>query len=301
MYSNKVSAMATIDTDMKFQIFKDQQLGRGTYGEVFKARCDGLPCAAKVFYIDSCDLESTERGKKIMEECRIMKASRHPCIIQYLGVVRDPSTQSLVLLMELASQTLTTMLRTCLKPPAQRLQVDLSRDIALVIAYLHQNKILHGDLSSNNILITAGGRKAKVCDFGTALMLDERKEQDLIVLPGTMVYMPPEALPSNQISPIYSYKLDCFSLGVLIVQICTGKYPRPSPALREVISEANVSNTRKPKPLERVPEIERRKTHLNLIDSSNSLLPLAMECLSDAGVNRPSAEQICQYLEDIKI
>ena len=36
--------------------------------------------------------------------------------------------------------------------------------------------------------------------------------------PGTDVYMPPEAV---QDEPVYTEKIDCFSLGVLIIQILT--------------------------------------------------------------------------------
>ena len=43
-------------------------------------------------------------------------------------------------------------------------------------------------------------------------------------LPGTDVYMPPEAVKDK---PVYTEKIDCFSFGVVAVQIVTRQFPKP--------------------------------------------------------------------------
>ena len=53
----------------------------------------------------------------------------------------------------------------------------------------------------------------------------------LTLCPGTMVYMSPEALKDR---PVYTDKLDTFSLGVLCVQIMTRKFPDPGHRVIEV-------------------------------------------------------------------
>ena len=57
------------------------------------------------------------------------------------------------------------MLKRSQQSLAYYVQVDICHDIALAIAYLHSNDIIHRDLSSNNVLMIAG-RRAKVTDFG---------------------------------------------------------------------------------------------------------------------------------------
>ncbi len=157
---------------------------------------------------------------------------------------------------------------------------------------------MHRDLSSNNIMIIAG-TKAKVSDFGMATVLGNTGDRQLTALPGTMAYMPPEASPNFQSSTPYSFKLDCFSLGVLNIQICTRRYPHPLPALRLAKSEDEVRGSSR-ELWERVPETERRRPHIELVNPSNPLLPLAIECLSDDEATRPSADEVCQKLESIK-
>ena len=130
-------------------------------------------------------------------------------------------------------------------------------------------------------------------DFGISKIVRHMTRNDDTQCPGTPVYMPPEALHSN---PRYSDKLDIFSLGVLIVQIITRKFPTPTFA--EIILEDDSSPTgEKVLP---VPERERRKYDNALVPSDHALLPIALHCLKDRDRKRPTAAQLCQRLELLK-
>ena len=254
--------------------------------------------------------------RKVPTECLIMKELRHPCIIQYLGLVVDPASGQLAMLMELATENLTRFLHHT--PSSWQHQLVIARDIASALAYLHQNHVLHRDLSSNNILMTSRAN-AKVSDFGAAIVLEQESKPHpvpssrtrpsvttrphplagpLAALPGTMEYMPPEAFShGNQLPVHYAYPLDVFSLGVLTVQICTGKYPKPRPLfrLKDTKEETAVTQWRQ------VPELERRSSHIKLIDSHHPLLPLATDCLREDTALRPTAEQMCQRIKGILV
>ena len=108
--------------------------------------------------------------------------------------------------------------------------------------------------------------------------------------PGTAAYMPPEALITP---PHYSSKLDCFSHGVLTIQIVTRLFPNPSDAT--VIVE-NVY----PIEVRFVPERERRKEHIDLINQDHPLLHIALDCLSDRQAQRPSAIELCDRFASLK-
>ena len=49
-----------------------------------------------------------------------------------------------------------------------------------------------------------------------------------------------------------------------------------------------------------VPEIERRQKHINEIDPNHSLKQVALDCLKDRDVERPSAQQLCERVAALK-
>ena len=277
-----------------------QLLGNGSYGNVVKATLDGLPCAAKILhdiFFTTSDPHVVTFTQRFQQECRILRHLRHPRIVQFLGVIEDPRAQSNgrpILLMELMDESLTDFLGKSQKPLPYHIQVNLTYDIALALDYLHANGIQHRDLSSNNILLVAG-TQAKLTDFGMSKAFDlnpcmTRNQQT--ACPGTLAFMPPEALRTE---PVYSDKIDVFSTGVLMVQIITRKYPNPSEPHNAVYDSKYGTTILVP-----VPELERRKNDLCKVFMTHPLRSIALECISDKDKERPTASVLCQHLVHIR-
>ena len=231
--------------------------------------------------------------QRFQQECAFLESIRHPNIVQYLGMTRDPESRLPVLLMELLDESLTKMLECSQQSLSYYVQVDICHDIALAVAYLHSNDIIHRDLSGNNVLIMAKSR-AKVTDFGMSKLAGAAPSMTpLTVCPGTLAYMPPEALKDP---PVYTKKLDCFSEGVIMIQVCTRLWPEPEPRTKAVPFPAS------PTGMTEVPvlEPERRKKHIDMIDHGHSLLPIVIDCLHYQENERPSSEELCQRLAGLK-
>ena len=289
------------------QLLKDQSLGIGSYGAVCKAKCDDLLCAAKIIHPTLFDPTALQQVapqrehrlpiRRFEQECEFMSAIRHPNIVQYLGMFRDTDTRLPVLLMELMDDSLTHFLESSPQPISYHIQVNICHDVSLALSFLHSNKIVHRDISSNNILL-CGNILAKVTDFGMARLGDINPQATRFtntMCPGTDVYMPPEAV---QDKPVYTEKIDCFSFGVIIVQTLTRQFPKPGDRLQEV--ELNHPGLPKRKLLMQIPEVERRQHHITQIDPNHSLLLIALDCLKDEGSERPSAHQLCERVADLK-
>ena len=285
------------------QLFKHQILGIGSYGKVCKAECDGLVCAAKLMHETLFDPTAiVEPGlqrehrlpmRRFEQECDFLSAVRHPNIIQYLGVHQDPDTHFPVILMELMDDSLTHYLESSIKPIPYNIQFNLSHDVALALVFLHSNGIVHRDLSSNNVLLI-GNTRAKVTDFGMARLRDlnpKATHLTFTMCPGTDVYMPPEAVKDK---PLYTEKIDCFSFGVLAIQIMTQLFPQPGDRRKEIEIE-HVGLVEK-----RICEYERRQSHIKKIESSHPLLAIALKCLKDNDVDCPSAHEICTEIALLK-
>ena len=200
---------------------------------------------------------------KFLQECQFLSTIKHPNIVQYLETARDPQSQRPVLVMELMDETLTKFLDQLTRPLPYHSQLNICHDVALALAYLHSNDIVHRDLSSNNVLLIGEGSRAKVTDFGMSKLMDINPRMTLLTqVPGTPAYMPPEALITP---PHYSSKLDCFSHSVLTIQVVTRNFPDPGDATRYV------EDPRYPTGRVSVhyPETERRKKDIDLIEPSH--------------------------------
>ena len=289
-------------------LLKDQNLGIGGYGAVCKAKCDDrLVCAAKILHptlFDPLAHQQIARRrehrlpiKRFEQECEFMSAIRHPNIVQYLGSHEDPETGLPVLLMELMDESLTHFVESSTHPIPYHIQVNFCHDIASALSFLHANSIVHRDLSGNNVLLI-GSVRAKVTDFGMARLGDlnpRASHLTFTMCPGTDVYMPPEAVRSQ---PVYNEKVDCFSFGVVIVQMLSRQFPKPGDRLKKV--RTNDPQFHGGEVEVRVPEVERRENHISLINHNRPLLQIALDCLKDNDNERPSAQQLQEQIAALK-
>ena len=191
--------------------------------------------------------------------------------------------------MELMDENLTKFLEQSTDPLPYYKQVNICHDVVLALAYLHSKAIIHRDLSGNNILLIGAGIRAKVTDFGMSKLMDMNPcMKRLTECPENALYMPPEALMKP---PSYSSKLDCFSMGVLAIQIVTRKFPDPGDPH---------SNDPTERVIIQIPELDRRKEHIDLIEPDHPLLPIALQCIKDRERERPSADELCKQLSSLK-
>lgn len=86
--------------------------------------------------------------------------------------------------------------------------------LIIALSHIHSKKIIHRDIKPDNIVIDEKGYP-KLVDFGVA---DFQKDIIQGSHFGTLSYMAPEMI----LSEAYSYSVDYYSLGVLLLLILTG-------------------------------------------------------------------------------
>ena len=283
-------------------IDQSKSLGRGAYGAVFKAKCDKLPCAAKLLhsiFFASRDEGAMKLLNKFREECKLLSTLSHPNIVQFIAVCKLRDQHGIhneeqylpVLLTELMDESLVNFIkrsRDSNSPAQLHTEVNIMYDIALALSYLHSRNVLHRDLSSNNVLLT--GTKAKVTDFGVAKLYDIHSSVPSTRCPGTITFMSPEA---SHDPPTYSDKLDVFSWAVVCIHLLSRRDPTLLPGTNQEMD----SNGRMI--LVCVPERERRRNDIDQIRPDHPLLPIALECLLDDPTSRPTADILCDSVEHI--
>ena len=97
------------------------------------------------------------------------------------------------------------------------------------VRHLHSLSICHRDLKLENLLLAEEGSHSliKVTDFGLAKFWGSGEVLETYV--GTPVYMAPEVVAcAGDNTSSYSSKSGCWSLGVILYLLLSGRHPFPS-------------------------------------------------------------------------
>ena len=264
----------------------DRELGHGSYATVQELEYMGLKCAGKKIHdllLRQGDASYTLR--RFEEECRLLSQARHPNIVQFLGVHFQLGVRVPILVMEY----LPTNLTSCIEQYGiltKEIGYSILDDVALGVYYLHTQTppIIHRDLSSNNVLLTAN-MTAKISDLGVARILNLTPLQvsRMTQTPGTPAYMPPEVMVAN---PKYDTSVDEFSYGILMIHMFSGRWPEPQ------VGQNRMEEGR----LIPVTEAERREVFLRAIGNEHPLMDLILRLINNDPQVRPHASEIVERL-----
>ena len=194
----------------------EELIGRGGYGEVWRAEAPGGMKKAVKFVFGNMDEQRSQQELKSLER---IKGVQHPFI---LGLERfEIVDDQLVIVTELAEGSLEDVFRkhcdrgSCGIPRGTLL--SFMRDAADALDYIHQlYQLQHLDIKPGNLLIVGG--RIKVADFG---LLKDLQEVDCSVIGGlTPIYAPPELFDGKP-----SMRSDQYSMAVMYQELLTGTRP----------------------------------------------------------------------------
>ena len=161
-------------------------------------------------------------------EMTIASRLRHPNLLLFIGAITQGHPP--IILTELMATSLRAELS---HHPLSKQQIkSIAIDVACGLNYLHQWKphpIIHRDVSSPNVLLKPSGAytwEAKVSDYGSANFIQQISIHSK--MPGNPAYAAPEAVFPNDHTP----KMDVYSYGVVLFEMCLRRQPEMSTAER---------------------------------------------------------------------
>jgi eukaryotic-like serine/threonine-protein kinase len=213
------------------------RLGEGGQGAVWKADdplAPGLPCALKLVAVNPARPNDVERARR---EARALARLDHPSLVKCHGLFEDLRLGLVGVVMDFVDGM---SLRDADADP--RLGPDhraaVLRHVSGVLAYLHDNGVVHRDLKQDNVLVKSAFFSApeepanvKLVDLGIASVKDAPgKLTALGTVVGTVAYLAPEQLdPASFGADESSPAIDVFAFGVLGWQLLTGQHPTGLP------------------------------------------------------------------------
>ncbi|KAI5413687.1 hypothetical protein KIW84_058017 [Lathyrus oleraceus] len=200
----------------------DAKIGEGGYGPVFKGVLDNTDVAVKALRPDI-----TQGEKQFHQEVLVLGSIRHPNIVVLLGAC--PEFGCLVYeYLENGSLEDRLYQKDNTPPIPWRTRFKIASEIATGLLFLHQTKpepVVHRDLKPANILLDRN-YVSKITDVGLARLVppsiaNKTTQYHKTAAAGTFCYIDPE----YQQTGLLGVKSDIYSLGVMFLQIITGKPP----------------------------------------------------------------------------
>ena len=267
----------------------NHELGHGSYATVLELEYMGLKCAGKKIHeVLLTQGASSYSVKGFERECQLLGQIRHPNIVQFLGIHVQNSKEVPILVMEFLPTNLTSCIEKHGILPYQ-ISYSILHDVALGLCYLHGQTppIIHRDLSSNNVLLTAN-MTAKISDLGVARILNLTPLQvsRMTQAPGTPAFMPPEVMVAN---PKYDTSIDEFSYGILMIHVLSGRWPDPQVGPNRTVNGKLIP----------VSEAERRELFLQIIRKDHPLMNLILKCIDNDPEQRIHANMMVNALKTL--
>ncbi|GJJ68090.1 hypothetical protein EMPS_00436 [Entomortierella parvispora] len=186
-------------------------IGSGSFGRVFHGDLLGTEVAIK-----ECVRSESKAfdDKYFKREVNILRQSRHPNIVQFMGVCKRKK-RFYIITEFLPLGNLRRWIQDETKEFGWDTRISFAIDISLALAYLHHKNIIHRDLKGENLLISDNMR-IKVCDFGFS-RVEARNDSEMrrISYCGTDGYMAPEILLGED----FDCSVDVFSFGIVLSEM----------------------------------------------------------------------------------
>ncbi len=176
-------------------------------------------CVIKTINVENMN---DEERKETIKEAKILEKLDHPNIIKFreLFFAKKPRfTLNIVTDFADGGDLHNKIKSQKGKYFSEKQILDWFTQICLSLKHIHDKKILHRDLKSQNIFLTENGI-VKLGDFGIAKCLECTYEKALTVI-GTPYYLSPEIVNNKP----YSFKSDIWSMGVLLYEMTALKMP----------------------------------------------------------------------------
>ena len=202
------------------------QVGQGGMARVFRADDTALGRTVAVKVLRPGVEGAVSAPERARSEVTLLASLNHPSLVTLFDAHLTGSPDYLV--MEFVEgPTLSGRIAEGPLPPAE--VAALAAEMGEALHVVHGSGVVHRDVKPSNVLLAPphlpGGRsRAKLADFGIALLLDSARVTTPGTVIGTAAYLAPEQVKGGDPSPAS----DVYALGLVLLEALTGERAYPN-------------------------------------------------------------------------
>ena len=252
-----------------FEIYKElEELGEGAYGVVKKVCLIDNPDTIRAMKIIPKENIVEGQSQKLIDEINILRKLEHPNIMKIYEYFDD--NEYIYIVSELCDQGDLLGKMQKLGSMSELVVKFLMDQILNALSYLHANRVFHGDIKLENVMLYKTSKKkgrrltkiindsfkvekdienlknngssmmfledmtdyeVKLIDFGCSKFLQRKKHNKLSGIVGTSIYCSPEVIDN-----LYDERSDEWSCGVLMYILLCGEPPFPGETEEEIFA-----------------------------------------------------------------
>lgn len=209
----------TLKYERKFKQLNEKELGSGTYGKVQLVNCCGILKALKTPSSPE-NAEDLVKGAVLVSQ---LFAKNYFASVDWFSddeIYMDVGVKNLAEIMHLDNSFLHSNM------------FILAEDLVSAVAVMHEQNVLHADLSLRNILLFADQTKHsidgrsfrfKICDFDSVKPAKVRHK-----IPGTYVFLAPEMFQSETRCLTPTKESNCWSIGIILLYVLKRGFLTPT-------------------------------------------------------------------------
>ncbi|RXM36640.1 Serine/threonine-protein kinase B-raf [Acipenser ruthenus] len=200
------------------QITLGQRIGSGSFGTVYKGKWHG-DVAVKMLNVTAPTPQQLQAFKN---EVGVLRKTRHVNILLFMGYTTKP--QLAIVTQWCEGSSLYHHLHIIETKFEMIKLIDIARQTAQGMDYLHAKSIIHRDLKSNNIFLHED-LTVKIGDFGLATVKSRWSgSHQFEQLSGSILWMAPEVIRMQDKNP-YSFQSDVYAFGIVLYELMSGQLP----------------------------------------------------------------------------
>uniref|UniRef100_A0A1W7RDG4 RAF proto-oncogene serine/threonine-protein kinase n=2 Tax=Crotalinae TaxID=8710 RepID=A0A1W7RDG4_AGKCO len=200
------------------EVMLSTRVGSGSFGTVYKGKWHGDVAVKILKVVDP----TPEQFQAFRNEVAVLRKTRHVNILLFMGYMTKDNLAIVTQWCEGSSLYKHLHVQETKFPMLQR--IDIARQTAQGMDYLHAKNIIHRDMKSNNIFLHED-RTVKIGDFGLATVKSRWSGSQQVEQPtGSVLWMAPEVIRMQDSNP-FTFQSDVYSYGIVLYELMTGELP----------------------------------------------------------------------------